>query len=141
MNQTNYLQRQTGAPPLLPYRSAFLRSFPQALLALALGACADDPDPFEPPVNTSAVEQTVAGVAMPPAIEDALTRLVPEESADALRAALLELSAQIANDTADQRAVRTVKDAIDRYAATSAADALDVAALRLSVELLTSPEN
>lgn len=141
MNETTHLQRQAAPLRLLPYRTAFLRSFPQALLALALGACADEPDLLEPPLTISAVEQNAASMAMPPAIEDALTRLVPEESAHALRAALLELSAQIENGTADPRAVRSVKNAIDRYAATSAADAVDVAALRLSVELLASPEN
>lgn len=141
MKATNDPQREAGASRLLPFRTAFLNRFPHALLAFALCACADEADPLEPPADTSAVVQTAAALNIPPAIDDALTRLVPEASAGDLRAALLELSAEIADDTADPRAVRAVNDAIDRFAATGAADAQDVAALRMGVALLTSPEN
>ncbi|HSJ15801.1 MAG TPA: hypothetical protein VK939_15450 [Longimicrobiales bacterium] len=116
--------------------------FPHALLALALGACADERGPLAPRLEDRGAEPaSAASKALEPAIEDALTRLIPDRAAARVHAALLELSASLAQGAADPEAVRAVNAAIDDYAATGAADALDVAALRLSVDLLASPED
>lgn len=109
-------------------------------LPIGLSACLDPMDPASPerdsaPAKGAAVQGATASLA----VQDALTRLIPNLSHPALAAALAhplrEFAAALAdsNDAVTAVALERARAAVDQYASSSAEDEADVDAIRLAI--------
>lgn len=118
-------------------------------LPIGLSACSDQIDPASPePAPASAKGTAVQAAAASPALQDALTRLIPNLSQGApvatLTSALRALATAMAssNDAVTAVALERALAAVDQYASSSAADEADVDAIRLAIAVhaATNPQ-
>lgn len=123
--------------------STAVRAWARVALPIGLLACTDRVDPTALERNTPPAPAAGSAARASLAVQDALTRLIPNLShadrAAGLEQSFRELATALAsaNDAATASAFERARVALDSYGRASNADAEDVDAIRLAIDVQT----